>query len=44
MLVYLIKEGRSGTEEKNIHRGKAPAAGVISPSYTNMGCLMSMHA
>lgn len=44
MLVCLIKKGRSDIEEKNIHRGKSPAAGANSPSCTNMGCPLKMYA
>lgn len=44
MLVCLIKEDKSGTEENNIYRGKAPAAGASCPSCTNMGCPLSMYA
>lgn len=44
MLVCLIKEGKSGTEESNIHRGKAPAAGASSPSCTNMVCPLKIYA
>lgn len=44
MLVCLIKEGKNGTEEKKIHRDKAPAAGCSSPPCTNMGCPLKMYA
>ena len=44
MLVGLMKEGKSGTEEHSIHGGKAPATGASPPSCTNMGCPLSMYA